>query len=129
MANNLETIRSVYAVLARGEVPTFLAMLAPNVSWTQAEGFPSGGTYLGPDAVLQGVFMRFAMEWDGFVAVPEEFVVQGGTVVALGEYRGTYKRTGRRFTAPFAHLWNLDGGKVVRFRQYTDTAVIERATR
>ena len=129
MASNLDTIRSVYEAFARGNVPAVLAVLAPNVSWTEAEGFPYGGTYVGPEAVLMNVFMRLGTEWDGFSAVPQEFVAQGDTVVSLGQYGGTYKTTGKKFSAPFAHVWNLRDGKVVRFRQHTDTAVVQKALR
>ena len=47
---------------------------------------------MGPDAVLQNVFMRLGTEWDGFAVVPREIVAEGETVVALGEYSGTYRR-------------------------------------
>lgn len=57
------------------------------------------------------------------LAVPERQAAGGSTVVALGECSGTFKATGKRFTAPFAHVWKLDGGKAVSFHQYTDTAV------
>lgn len=129
MAGNSETIRTLYAAFARGDVPAVLAGLAADVKWTEAEGFPYGGTYTGPDAVLQNVFMRLGTEWDGFAAVPHEIVAEGETVVALGEYGGTYKATGKRFSAPFAHVWKLRGGKAVSFQQYTDTAVVQRALR
>lgn len=129
MADNIETIGSAYDAFARGDVPAVLAVLAPDVSWTEAEGFPYGGTYSGPDAVLKSVFMRLGTEWEGFSTVPHEFVAQGDSVVSLGQYSGKYKITGKRFSAPFAHVWNLRNGKVVRFRQYTDTAVVQDALR
>jgi len=125
MTDNLETLGSIYDALARGDVPVALAALTPDVSWTEAEGFPYAGTYSGPDAVLEGVFMRLGGEWEGFAAVPNEFVEQGDTVVALGQYSGKYKKTGKSFSAPFAHVWNLDAGKVLRFRQFTDTALVQ----
>jgi hypothetical protein len=55
-------------------VPAALAVLAQDVSWVEAEGFPYGGTYSGPDAVLENVFMKLGTEWEGFSAVPHEFV-------------------------------------------------------
>lgn len=58
---------------------------------------------------------------------PEEFVEEGDQVVSLGLYSGTRKETGKSFSAPYAHVWTLRDGKVVRFRQYTDTAVVQRA--
>ena len=39
----------------------------------------------------------------------------GDTVVALGDYGGTYKATGKSFSAPFAHVWTLHDGKILRF--------------
>lgn len=120
---NTELIQSVYAAFARGDVPTVLGALAPDARWVEAEGGPYGGLSIGPQAVLANVFMKLGGEWDGFAAVPAEFVAQGDTVVALGEYSGTYKATGKSFRAPFAHVWKLDDGKVASFHQHTDTAV------
>lgn len=127
MATHSDTITNVYAAFASGDVPTVLGALAPNVSWTEAEGFPYGGTYVGPDAVLQNVFVKLGSEWDGYAAVPHELIANADTVVALGEYSGTYKATGKGFKAPFAHVWKFGEGRVISFRQHTDTAVVQRA--
>jgi ketosteroid isomerase-like protein len=127
MARNLDVIRSVYESFARGDVPAVLEALAPNVRWTEAAGFPYAGTYTGPAAVLENVFMKLGTEWDGYAAVPQEFVAQADRVVALGTYSGTYKKTGKSFSAPFAHAWTLDSGRVVRFHQYTDTVLVQQA--
>ena len=126
---NSEIIRGLYDAFAAGDVPGVLGVLDGDIRWTEAEGFPYGGTYVGPDAVLAGVFARLGSEWDRFTAVPHTFVAEGDSVVALGDYGGTYKATGRRFSAPFAHAWTLRGGKVVRFQQYTDTALAQAAVR
>ncbi len=45
MTGHSDTIANLYAAFARGDVPTVLAAFAPNISWTEAEGFPYGGTY------------------------------------------------------------------------------------
>jgi len=65
--------------------------------------------------------------WGRYAAVPHEYVASGDTVVALGEYSGTYKATGKSFKAPFVHVWMFGGDRVVSFRQHTDTAVVQRA--
>jgi uncharacterized protein len=123
MKSSLDSVRSIYAAFAAGDVPSVLGALAPSVVWTEAAGGPYGGVSVGPDAVLADVFMKLGAEWDGFSAVPHEFVAEGSTVVALGEYNATYKATGKSFRAPFAHVWKFDGDKVGSFHQYTDTAV------
>jgi len=127
MSSQVETIRSLYAAFARGDVPAVLGALAPDVSWTDAEGFPYGGTYIGHDAVLQNVFARLGAEWDGYAAVPHELICSGDTVVALGDYSGRYKATGKSFKAPFVHVWRFAGPQVASFVQHTDTAVVQRA--
>lgn len=123
MTSTLESVKAVYAAFAAGDIPTVLGTFAPDIHWTEAEGGPYGGVSIGPDAVLQNVFMKLGGEWNGFAAVPHEFVANGDTVVALGEYSGAFKATGKSFKAPFAHVWKFQAGKAVSFQQYTDTAV------
>jgi ketosteroid isomerase-like protein len=125
--SNINAVRGPYEAFAKGDVPTVLAFLDSNIVWKEAEGFPYGGTYNGPDAVVQGVFMRLGTEWDGFAAVPAEFIDGGDTIVGLGQYSGTYKATGRSFQANFAHVWKIESGKATRFVQYVDTLLVQRA--
>ena len=124
--SNGEIIRNLYDNFAKGDVPGVLGAMDANISWTEAEGFLYGGTYIGPNAILENVFMKFATEWEGFNAVPHEIVDGGDTVVGLGTYSGEYLKTGKSVTVPFAHAWTLKGGKIVKFIQYTDTLVIAR---
>lgn len=86
MANrtNLEIVRDIYDAFGRGDIPAVLAVLAPDIEWTEAKGFPTGGTYHGPEAVVESVFKRLGKEWRGFKAVPEEFLATGDAVVVLG---------------------------------------------
>jgi len=123
MNDNLETTRSLYAAFAAGDIAKVLSGLAPDIRWTEAEGGPYGGVSVGPDAVLANVFMKLGTEWDGFAAVAHEYVSEGSTVVALGDYSGTYKATGKSFRAPFAHVWKFRAGKAASFQQHTDTAL------
>ncbi len=125
--SNLDAVKKVYDAFAKGDIPTVLGSLSADIDWTEAEGFPYAGTYHGPRAVLEGVFMRLGSEWEGFAAVPHEFIDGGDTVVSLGKYSGTYKRTGKSFQADFAHVWKMRDGKAIRFVQYVDTLVVHRA--
>jgi len=125
--SNLESVQGLYQAFAKGDVPTVLAFLDPAIAWTEAEGFPYGGTYNGPNAVLEGVFMRLGSEWDGFTVVPDEFIDAAETIVVLGKYSGAYKATGKSFAANFAHVWKLRDGKAVRFVQYVDTLLVHQA--
>lgn len=127
MPENKKIIQSLYDAFASGDIPTVLAAFAPDISWTEAEGFPYGGTYIGADAILAGVFMRLGAEWEGWSAVAHEIYADGDTVIALGEYSGTYKATGKSFRAPLAHVWKMKNGKAQSFVQYTDTVLVRNA--
>jgi ketosteroid isomerase-like protein len=122
--DNLETIRGLYAAFARGDVPFVLETLDAQVEWNEAENFiyAERNPYVGPQAVLDGVFTRIGAEWDGFSAATEQIVGSGDTVIGLGRYRGTCKATGRPVDAQFVHVFTVQDGKIVRFQQYTDTA-------
>lgn len=124
---NGETISGLYKAFATGDVPRVLGTFDPNIEWNEAEGFMYGGVYNSPNAVLENVFMKFATEWEGFSVAPNKVVDGGdGTVIATGTYSGKFLQTGKSMSVPFAHEWEFRDGKVVRFRQYTDTALIAK---
>lgn len=125
--SNLNKIKTVYDAFAKGDIPSVLEVLSADIEWTEAEGFPYAGTYRGQKAVLEGVFMRLGTEWEGFAAIPHEFIDGGDTIVALGKYSGVYKATNKSFQADFAHVWKLREGRAVRFVQYVDTLLVHRA--
>src|SRR5688572_4058294 len=110
MMNNGETIKALYEAFARGDVPAVMAAMDPLINWTEAEGFLYGGTYVGPDAILENVFAKLGSEWEGFSAIPGQFVEEGNMVVALGTYSGRYVATGNTMSVPFAHAWTLRDG-------------------
>ncbi len=124
---NGEIIRNLYDSFARGDVPTVLAAFHDDIEWTEAEGFMYGGTYTGPNAILENVFMKLGTEWEGFTVVAKK-IVDGGdnNVISTGTYSGKFLGTGKSISVPFAHEWEFREGKIVRFRQYTDTAIIQR---
>lgn len=124
---NGEIISGLYEAFATGDVPTVLGAMDADIEWNEAEGFMYGGTYNGPNAILEAVFMKLGTEWEGFAAVPDKIVDGGdGNVVALGTYSGKYLKTGKSMAVPFAHAWELRDGKIAKFRQYLDTLVVAR---
>lgn len=126
---NVALLKSLYEAFGRGDVPTVLAAMDPAIEWNEAENFPYAdkNPYVGPAAIVEGVFARLVGEWDGFSVALEELLDAGDTVVATGRYGGAYKKTGIRIHSQFAHVWRLRGGKIVRFQQYTDTAQAAKA--
>src|SRR5262245_3199613 len=118
-------VRRLYE--ARGNPDVIRQVLAPDVRWEVVEGFPYSGVYGGLDDVLRNFFGRLFQDFESFVAVGSEFFEAGDHVIALGTYTGRAKATGRDFTARFAHVWTVQGGKIVRLQQCADTVQVVRA--
>jgi hypothetical protein len=118
-----DVVKAIYDAFGRGDVPAVLGAFDPQIRWSEAEGYvyADGNPYIGPQAVVVGVFQRLASDFTEFAVVPQSFIDGGDTIVVEGRYRGLMKATGRRIDAQFAHVWELRDGKVVRFQQYTDT--------
>lgn len=125
---NLETVEAAYDAFGRGAIEEVLAAMDEEIEWVEAAGGPYGGIYRGPQQIVENVFAPLAEEWDPFVVGPERFVEDEDTVVAVGTYRGTHAETGRSIEIPFAHALDLEDGRIVRFQQYVDTALLNEAT-
>jgi ketosteroid isomerase-like protein len=125
---NVDLIHSMYTAFAAGDVAGVVQHMSPDIVWMEAEGNPyaDGNPYVGPDAIVSGVFARCATEWDGFCVNVEELIDAGDTVVALSRYGGAHKTTGLTHNTQVVHVWRLKGGKVVHFQQYADTRQLAR---
>ena len=122
--DNVAAIKRMYEAFAEGDIPTVLGTLDPNVEWWEADSFiyADKNPYNGPQAVLTGLFMRLASEWENFAVNPKEILDGGDTTVSQGHYTGTHKNTGKPVRAQFAHFFTFQEGRIVKFQQYTDTA-------
>ncbi|HZA21211.1 MAG TPA: nuclear transport factor 2 family protein [Dehalococcoidia bacterium] len=127
--SNVDVVNGIYSALAQGDIQSVLDALDPKVEWTEAAGFPYAGTYIGPQAVLENVFMKLGADWEPFHVHVDKVVDGGDDVVVLGSYSGTYKATGKSMKASVAHAWTLRDGKVAKFVQYVDSLKVAEALR
>lgn len=127
----VNSVRGMYEAFAKGDIPSIIAALDPQVEWWEAENFiyADKNPYVGPNTVLQGVFLRIVDEWENFTVSPIDILDTGDTVVGRGCYSGTYKKNGERIKAQFAHFFTFRNEKVVKFQQYTDTAQFLQAVK
>jgi len=118
---NKEVIQGLYENFAVGDVPAVLANFDDNITWVEADGFPLNGTFVGPQAVLEGVFMRLGEFSNDWGVVVERFIADGDTVVADGKYTWNHKESGEPCEVRMAHIWTLADGKATGFLQHVDT--------
>lgn len=124
---NLSLVKSLYTAFASRDRERILAIMHPDIEWIQNEGFPGGGLHKGAAHVLDDILSQFRRDWDNWRARATEWHDAGDTIIAIGVYEGTNRATGKHLAAAFAHVYTVNSGQIVRFRQYTDTAFIRRA--
>jgi uncharacterized protein len=121
-------VQEFYSALRVGDVTRAVAFLSPDLEWTEAEGFPYySGTWRGPQAVVDKLFVPLATDWTDFSVTAHEYIAADERVVSFGTYAGTFRSTGRSMSTPFAHRWVMRDGKIVRFNMYTDTVKVLEA--
>ena len=121
--SNVAIVRRSYAAFARDDMDGVVGDMHPDIVWHQAQGLPHGGVYHGLEEVRRNVFDPLDRDWwSEFTAEPDEFLDAGDEIMVLGRYRGVAKETGKKLDVPFVHVWTLQDGKAVRFRQFLDTA-------
>ena len=117
-----EVVERVYAALGTGDRPALEELLAPEFVGTFAAGMPLdiGGTYHGTVAIDRGwwaIGRGFSVR-----AEPSEWIdCVDGQLLVIGTYRGRARSTGKQFTAAYAHVFAVAGGRLERLIQITDT--------
>jgi ketosteroid isomerase-like protein len=122
-----DVVRRQYIASAKGDLKALRATLAEDVEWTEMAGFPLAGTYRTPNVVTTNVMEALGRDWDGWTAHDDTYVVDGENVVVLARYTATNKATGKDINVRVAHHFIVRGGKIVRFEQFVDTALVRAA--
>ena len=104
---DVEIVQNLYAAFAKGDAPAVLQKFNPKIEWNEAENFPyaDGNPYIGPQAVLEGVFARIGAEWEYWNLTEQTY----------------YEANSGEINVQFVHIWTLNDGLVTNFQQYADT--------
>ena len=121
---NIDLVKAAYADFGSGNIPALLDRMDDGITWetpAPADVIPFGGSRRGKAAVAQ-FFQALAetLEFDKFE--PQEFIASEDAVVAIGMYSARVRAN----NAPigdegFAMVFRIRDGKVVAFREYTDS--------
>jgi ketosteroid isomerase-like protein len=126
--NNASIIDGIYQAFSKGDIPAVLGAMDPNIVWNEAEGnaLAAGNPYIGPDAVLNGIFAKIPTDYDGFkLSNIKLHEMNNNQVLATLRYNATSKHNGKKMDAQAAHLWTLEDGKITAFQQYVDTKQLD----
>ena len=120
---NAQFMQGAYDKFNAGDIDGLLSMMADNVEWVLPDmsNVPFAGARRGHASVA--AFFKSVLEHQE----PTSFevhgmIAQGNRVVAYGHYVWHVKTTGRGFEGDYVHIWTVEGGKITRLQEYTDTA-------
>jgi len=113
---NADLLRTAYDAFARGDIPTVLQAFAEDIAWHVPGRSPLSGDYRGHEEVV-GFFSR-AMELSGGTLRVEAADVcgEGERVVVLTTVSA--ERRGRAWSSHEVHVWRLEDGRAVEFREF-----------
>jgi ketosteroid isomerase-like protein len=79
-------VQSFYANLAGGKPDAAFALCSDDIEWNEAEGNPLAdrNPYRGVKQIAEGVLGRLGAIFEGFAAVPDEFIAENRRVIVLG---------------------------------------------
>lgn len=124
---NTALIQELYAKFQRGDIEGVLAAVADDVVWEQPDNpvIPYAGRRKGKAAVREFFAAVGKVEIERFE--PREYVASGDRVLAIGEWSGRVRATGKRFVSAWVMAWSVVNGRVTQFRAYEDTAAVAAA--
>lgn len=120
---NIATVREIYAAFGRQDAPAILERLHPDVAWefhSEDHGIPWLTPGRGREHALRFLQTLAGMELRGFTV--HAVMGDGPWVVGLVAVEFVNPATGRSVREPMeAHVWQLEGGRVVGMRHAADT--------
>ncbi|MXO48537.1 DUF4440 domain-containing protein [Erythrobacter vulgaris] len=126
---NREIIMALYEGFGAGDIDAIVALMAPDIVWHEAEHnkLADRNPYLGPQAIVDGVFARVAEDFDEFTVEIRQVIEDGDTVAMQGRYRARVKASGAEINPQIVHWWTVKDGKIATFQQHVDTFALARA--
>jgi ketosteroid isomerase-like protein len=119
---NIDLVKQGYDAFAKGDIPRLLSYFAQDIEWTlpEVEGIAFTGKRRGLNQVAEFFkIMNDAQETREFL--PDDYFAQGDRVVVLGHCTFTVKATGADYSDEWTHVFTISGGKVSKFKEYSDT--------
>jgi uncharacterized protein len=116
-----DRLRTAYEGFGRRDLQAVLSVMDPDIEWDATDALAHTGLYHGHAGVTEYIG-SLAGVWEEFDLNPEQFTESsdGAHVMVLGSVKGRLAATGQDVEARFAHVLQLDDGKVTRLKVCLD---------
>jgi ketosteroid isomerase-like protein len=117
---NVEIMRRCLEAFAEGNLEHVFAASDPGIELEVSDAyFDAPRTYRGHEGMRE-LFAAQAEVFDPFRLEPEEFLDAGDRVVVIARAGGLARESGVEVVGRFGHLWTVQGGKIVAFKEFKD---------
>ena len=124
MSLSVQTIQTLYADLAQGNLSKILAFLDPNTKIYIPDSLAYGGVYQGADGFIT-LMKRVNQTWFSVQVIPDPVIASDGRIIVTGECIGKSSAAAHPIRFPFVHLWVMPHGLLTEvWLYYWDTARI-----
>ena len=126
--NNVRVIHTAYSHFKAGDINSLLQLMSNNIQWElpEVENVPFSGKRQGIEKV-RDFFSKLLEVEESIEFNPMDFIAEGDRVVVLGNYKWRVKESDLQYQSDFAHVFTVQNGKVIAFREYMNTAAVAAA--
>jgi ketosteroid isomerase-like protein len=125
IAENKQVVLDFYEYGARGDIDACFALMAEDITWTNIGTTKFSGTYVGKQAIAEGLLgPLFSQLKAGIAATIEQLTAEGDIVVAQTSGAAEAK-DGTPYNNSYCQVFKLRDGQIVAVKEYMDTALID----
>jgi uncharacterized protein len=116
-----DRLRTAYEGFGRRDIQAVLSVMDRDIEWDATDALAHTGLYHGHDGVTEYIESLSGV-WAEFHLNPEQFTESGdgAHVMVLGNVKGRLAATSQDVEARFAHVLQLEDGKVTRLKVCLD---------
>jgi uncharacterized protein len=115
----IAALRGAYAAFNRGDMDAAVAVLDPQIEWSEPAEFPGGGAYHGRGEVKRYLTQSQA-GWAQGSSQPEQFIPAGNRIVVFVHARFRLKDSNDWQDVKLADVYTVHEGKIVAMRAFAD---------
>jgi len=119
MTSPLHIVQEVYNKFSAGDLEGFLDLCDENIEWVVngPDSLEKCRAFQGKEGVRQFLDI-LSSTWHFSAFTANNFVTENDTVVVLGEEAGRDMGSEIFFENRWTHVFDIKGGKIVRFREF-----------
>ena len=121
-----EIVKEFYVAFKKNDFNTCQKLCNSETEWITIEEISYGGTFKGVKEIFENYFPNMLKNFKEFNMIPDQITTLKDHVMVNGKYQGISK-IGKKFNVEFSHIYLIKNNKIIQFRQFTDTKIIQES--